>query len=554
MILSSKFALLLAAVPSVFSIAVSNNETGISTRIGIPKLPKLSTIPTHVLERRAFGVSKSGNTITVDTAGGLVFKVDSTSCDITSMVYNGQEAQDQSKQSQISSGLGTATVSYTTIGNYVKITCVTDTLTQYLVAQYKNPAIHMATYTTAEPSIGELRFIARLNRSTLPNGYTQSDIKGGTAIEASDVFQVGSQTRSKFYSSKRFIEDLVHGVTGSSIGAFMIIPRYGYETSSGGPFFRDINNQGGDQQELYFYINSGHLQTESYRQGLHGPYVLQFTDGSTPSSDVDLTFWETLGDIQGMTNFAGRGYVKGTATGVPSGFDIVLGWKNSAAQYWVTAGSDGTFTSPKMKPGTYTQTLFKGELEVATKSVTVSAGTTVTASIASTESLPSTYIFKFGEFDGTPKGFLNADMIETVHPSDSRMHDWVRTVTISQGTGYFPMAAFKDVAPVIISATLTSAQLGARTLVIATTSSFAGGRPQVQVNSWSGSIPAASDQPDSRGVTRGTWRGNNQRYTISIPDGTLVKGTNTITINVVSGSSGTQFLSPNFVFDAVMLY
>ena len=93
-------------------------------------------------------------------------------------------------------------------------------------------------------------------------------------------------------------------------------------------------------------------------------------------------------------------------------------------------------------------------------------------------------------------------------PSDSRMHEWARTVTISQGTGYFPMAAFKDIAPVTISATLTSSQLGARTLVIATTSAFAGGRPQVQVNSWSGSIPAASTQPDSRGVTRGTWRGN----------------------------------------------
>lgn len=66
------------------------------------------------------------------------------------------------------------------------------------------------------------------------------------------------------------------------------------------------------------------------------------------------------------------------------------------------------------------------------------------------------------------------------------MHDWVRTVTISQGTGFFPMAAFKDVGPVTISATLTSAQLGARTLVIATTSAFAGGRPTVKVNDWSG--------------------------------------------------------------------
>jgi hypothetical protein len=36
----------------------------------------------------------------------------------------------------------------------------------------------------------------------------------------------------------------VHGVTGSGIGAYMIIPGTGYESSSGGPFFRDIDNQG----------------------------------------------------------------------------------------------------------------------------------------------------------------------------------------------------------------------------------------------------------------------------------------------------------------------
>ena len=97
-----------------------------------------------------------------------------------------------------------------------------------------------------------------------------SNIVGGTAIEGKDVFTVGSQTRSKFYSSKQFIDDKVHGVSGNGVGVYMIIPGTGYESASGGPFFRDINNQGGvyryrwlptpnlhiactgDQQELYF--------------------------------------------------------------------------------------------------------------------------------------------------------------------------------------------------------------------------------------------------------------------------------------------------------------
>ncbi|KAK7451097.1 hypothetical protein VKT23_012773 [Stygiomarasmius scandens] len=199
----------------------------------------------HLLPKVAgFGVTQSGNSLIVDTSGGLIFTVDKTNGDITSMKFNGIEAQDQSgKHSQISSGIGASCswVQTGNNGNYIKITCTTSTLTQYYVARYKDPAVHMATVTSAEPSVGELRFIARLNRATLPNGYAVSNIAGGTAIEGSDVFLVGGQTRSKFYSSRQFIDDQVHGVTGSGIGAYMIIPGTGYESSSGGPFFRDIS-------------------------------------------------------------------------------------------------------------------------------------------------------------------------------------------------------------------------------------------------------------------------------------------------------------------------
>ena len=76
--------------------------------------------------------------------------------------------------------------------------------------------------------MGELRFIARLLKSSVPNGIPQSDVQGGTAIEGTDVFLVNGQTRSKFYSSVcscdifdtiliclqiRFIQDQVHGVS-----------------------------------------------------------------------------------------------------------------------------------------------------------------------------------------------------------------------------------------------------------------------------------------------------------------------------------------------------
>ena len=69
----------------------------------------------------AFGYTTSGNLVTVDTAGGLVATVDMSTGDITSMLFNGIQAQDQGgKHSQIGSGIG-ASCSVTTIGNYIKV-------------------------------------------------------------------------------------------------------------------------------------------------------------------------------------------------------------------------------------------------------------------------------------------------------------------------------------------------------------------------------------------------------------------------------------------------
>jgi rhamnogalacturonan endolyase len=104
-------------------------------------------------------------------------------------------------------------------------------------------ALHMGTWTSAEPSIGELRWIGRFNRGVLPSDDVAgaSDTASSTStVEGSDVFVVGGQTRSKFYSSQRFIDDKVHCLSGTDIKACMLIPGTAYEGSSGGPFFRDM--------------------------------------------------------------------------------------------------------------------------------------------------------------------------------------------------------------------------------------------------------------------------------------------------------------------------
>ncbi|KAK2001483.1 rhamnogalacturonase [Colletotrichum falcatum] len=518
----------------------------------------------------AFGVTTSGSNYVIDAGSSnpLVFQVSKSSCDINSIRYRGHELQYASKGSHISSGLGSATVEATTVntstGRVIKVTCTTSTLIHYLIVREGDSSIYMATYITAEPSIGELRWISRLNKDILPSelpfGAVSTTAGSSAGIEGSDVFLVNGQTRSKFYSSERFIDDKVRCVYGTSPEEIHVCvsvePKTGFELSSGGPFFRDINtNNAGDSTNLYNYMNSGHVQTEPYRMGLYGPYVQSFSRSGIPkNTEFNYAFYSELG-LKGYVANSGRGTVSGTASGIVGNFQRVVHWYNANAQYWTYASSTGAFTSPLMKPGTYTMVLYQTEFKVATSSVTVSAGKTTTANIAS-GLISHTSLWKIGEYDGQPTGFRNADKQLRMHPSDSRMSSWgplTYTVGSSPATD-FPMAIFTAVNnPVTIKFNLASAP-GAATLRIATTLAFAGGRPQAKVNNWTGPAPAAPTKIDSRGITRGAYRGFGEVYDVSIPAGTLVAGANTITISVISGSSGTTYLSPSVIFDAVELF
>jgi len=269
-----------------------------------------------------------------------------------------------------------------------------------------------------------------------------------------------------------------------------------------------------------------------------------------------MSFMSGLG-LKGAVSSSGRGWVVGKASGTASGLTVV-GFANSAAQYWCQPNSStGDFSSPAMKPGTYTQTLYQNELPVATRSVTVSAGATTTGqNIASAWSTPSA-IFRIGSWDGTPASFKNAGNVNWMHPSDTRMASWgpVTYTVGSSSDGNFPAYQWKDVNnPTTVKFTLASSQLAARTVRIGITAAYAGGRPQIAINSWTSSAPGPSTQPSSRSLTIGTYRGNNTLFTYSVPASAFIAGTNTLTITVISGSGSSAFLSAGISYDCVELY
>ena len=139
--------------------------------------------------------------------------------DITSLLFNDVQYQGSSKKSQINSGLGTSQVTAETVNGYVKIAVKAGSqpLTQYYVAKSGDPTIYMATYITGEIDPGELRWLARLRRAAVPTGWhgDVANLDGCTAFEGKDTFKCpNGQTRCKMYTSDRFIDDQVHGVTG----------------------------------------------------------------------------------------------------------------------------------------------------------------------------------------------------------------------------------------------------------------------------------------------------------------------------------------------------
>jgi rhamnogalacturonan endolyase len=496
--------------------------------------------------------------ITFDTGSGMVFTVDGTNGNVTSLKHNGTElAASGQAAGQFESGWSSATVTSKTFSNSsILVTAANSSIgvTMYYYARKNDNTLYIATNIAKALDPGEARFISRLKSSVLTTSPVAARTSGSTAaVEGSDVFSFANgHTASKFYSSQRLIAQQPFGGSGSAHGAFLV--GGSNEMTSGGPFFRDIEvNDTGTALNVTHYMFSGHEQTEALRLGLHGPYALALTDGSVPAGHS----WDFLSTyIPGLLSNAQRGGVSGTASGSWNGLTGTVALAGPTGQYWGQSKA-GQFVIGHIRPGTYTATLYAGELAVgATKSVTVKAGATTTLAMSGSVPAAGT-LFQLGTFDGTPSGFRNADKIQTEHPSDTRMSAWtVGAVAVGSGAASFPMAEFKSVnSPIALTFPLTTVPAAGVRLRIATTGGFAGGRPAVSIGSYT-SPTSASPAPvnlDSRGVTRGTWRGVNVTYTFTIPASALKTGTNTLSISTLSGSSGDTFLSPNFVFDGLAL-
>lgn len=115
--------------------------------------------------------------------------------------------------------------------------------------------------------------------------------------------------------------------------------------------------------------------------------------------------------IDGWVPSSERGYAVGVGiSNTKSGYTYVVGFSNDDAQYWGTADASNNYAWGiyNVLPGTYTLTVYKEELEVYTGSITISAGaSTAVHTITCVDPEDDTAIWRIGDWDGTPAGFLN---------------------------------------------------------------------------------------------------------------------------------------------------
>ncbi len=511
------------------------------------------------VQAKAVGIVNSDNNLIINTGSGLVYTINKRNGDMTSCKFNGIELCG-SKPSHINSGLGSANVTYSTSpsGATVVITVISGGTTHYYVSRSGENIIYMATHITEEPSIGCLRYIFRGNSRVLTNVPVESRTLGGTGLEGGpDVFSYSNgTTTSKYYGNEQAKDLSIKGATGNGVGVFMA---YGNrESCVGGPFFRDIQFQSGGDTEIYNVMNHGIGATESFRMGLYGPYAYVFTNGYQPSIP-DFSWMKSL-NLKGWVSSRGGVAITGI-NGMDRNYTYTYGFANAQAQYWVTASQTNGFAKClDMKPGSYTMTIYKGELAVHSIPVEVRANETTMLHTQNITNDPSSKnaVWRIGNWDGTPLEFMNGRNISIMHPQDVRNANWGPvTYTIgSNWEGQFPAAQFRGAnSPTTIRFSLNSEQASRNhTFNVGITTAYNNGRPSVTVNGHALAVRAASNQPKTRSLTVGTYRGNNTTYSWDIPSSFLNNGDNTISITPISGNSDlSRFLSASYAYDCVEL-
>jgi rhamnogalacturonan endolyase len=231
-------------------------------------------------------------------------------------------------------------------------------------------------------TVGEFRTLYQFNESIFANGYngvrtitfpTESQLAASTQVQDATYKLPDGTIYTKYdMSNYTFTQDTIHGVYGNGYGAWVISPSHEY--NNGGPMKQDLTVHVGTTNDtvLLNMLVSGHFGTGSPEVmvpsgKIYGPWFVYFNNGNLSDAQAQVATQQAQWPYTWLNNPSyplsrttvtgtlrladGRPAASATITLAQPGGDVYT--QGSGYIFTTQAASDGSFTIPKVRPGSY---------------------------------------------------------------------------------------------------------------------------------------------------------------------------------------------------------
>jgi rhamnogalacturonan endolyase len=303
----------------------------------------------------------------------------------TSLVWNGKQLIGSAAgfYSSINGGTGFSATELKVVTNtstMVDLAYISSWGQLHYVVRSGVSGLYSYFVATGIGTVGEYRTIYRLSSSIFRNGYnsvrsiafpTLSQIKSAKVLQDS-TYQLADGTIYTKYDAATYVtQDKLHGVYGNGYGVWMISPSHEYV--NGGPMKQELTvhaeSNTGDAVLLNMLsaTHFGNPNISIPNGKIYGPWLVYFNNGSISDAQSQVGIEDAAWPYSWLSNAhypLSRTTVTGTlrlANGQPAaGATIALAKpggdlyaQGSDYIFSTQADSNGSFSIPKVRPGTY---------------------------------------------------------------------------------------------------------------------------------------------------------------------------------------------------------
>jgi rhamnogalacturonan endolyase len=231
-------------------------------------------------------------------------------------------------------------------------------------------------------TVGEFRTLYQFNEGIFANGFnnvrtitfpTASQLAASTSVQDATYKLPDGTIYTKYdMSNYTFTQDTIHGVYGNGHGAWVISPSHEY--NNGGPMKQDLTVHVGTTNNAIALnmLVSGHFGTGSPQitipsGKIYGPWFVYFNNGNISDAQAQVAVQQAQWPYTWLNNpsyplsrttvtgtlhlAGGRAAAGATITLAQPGGNVYT--QGSGYIFTTQAASDGSFSIPKVRPGSY---------------------------------------------------------------------------------------------------------------------------------------------------------------------------------------------------------